>query len=101
MILRALTILALIPSIFAHAAVMEFKPSAMETKPGDQLLIRGIDGDVRITQGKAAQIVVKVKQEVNDNASPAIRQSLDEWNFSMQRGEAGIEVLVQSPHTKE
>ncbi len=101
MIARALISLVASLAFNAGAAVMEFKPSAMETKPGDHLLVRGIDGDVRITQGKAAQIVVKVKQEMSDNASSAIRQSMDEWNFSMQRGEAGIEVVVQSPHTKE
>ena len=101
MIVRGLILLLLALSQTARAGVMEFKPSAMETKPGDRLLIRGIDGDVRISAGKAAQIVVKVKQEIADNPSSAVRQSLDEWNFSMQRGEAGIEVSVQSPHTKE
>lgn len=92
-------LLALSP--FAHGAVTDFKPLAMETRPTDHLSIRGFDGDVKVTHGKAAQIVVKVRLETSESANSEIRKSLDEWNFSMQRGDAGIEVLIQSPHAKE
>jgi DUF4097 and DUF4098 domain-containing protein YvlB len=85
----------------SYAAVTEFKPLAMETKPGDTMAVRGFDGDVKIMHGKAAQVVVKVRLETSESANSAIRKSLDEWNFSMQRGETGIEISVQSPHTKE
>lgn len=85
----------------ASAAMLEYKPLALETKATDQILIRGFDGDIRIQQAKGNQLVVKVRQETPERSAGALKQSLDEWNFSLQRVDAGIEISVQSPQARE
>ena len=88
-------------TFYANAAMLDFKPTAVEVKSSDQLLIKGFDGDVKLIIGKSNQLVVKVREETNETATAIVRQSLDEWNFSLQRGKHGVEIQVQSPHDKE
>lgn len=94
----------LLMSIFCFkswSALLDFKPVALAVQPKDTLTVRGFDGDVKFTISKSPQLVVKVKQENHDKASGAVKQSIDEWNFSLQRGVNGIEVLVQGPAGKD
>lgn len=85
----------------AEGAMIDFKPVALETKPSDRLILKGYDGDVKFIVTKGSQLVVRVRQETSDQSAALIKQSLDEWNFSVQRVEGGIEMVVQSPHAKE
>jgi hypothetical protein len=91
-ITRIVIVIASIAALNVAAATLDFKPLAMPTKPSDRLIIRGFDGDVRLISGRGPEVVVKVRED---------SQVLEEWNFTLQRVEGGIELAVQSLHTKE
>ncbi|MGE0764210.1 MAG: hypothetical protein AB7N80_13090 [Bdellovibrionales bacterium] len=99
--LPACTLLLALLTQPCWAAVLDFKPLALPIQAKDQLLIKGFDGDVKLNVGKANQLIVKVRQETNDKAAAIVRQTLDEWNFSLQRGTTGIEIVVQGPQARE
>lgn len=85
----------------SFAAIHEYKPLALATNADDRLLIRGYAGRIRLAHGRAGQLLVKVKQETDDNAPAIVKQSFDEWNFSLQRNGNVVELIVQSPQSKE
>lgn len=85
----------------SEAAVLEFKPLGVEVKSRDRILIKGFDGDVKLVASKGNMLTAKIKQETPEPMAPELRSSLDEWNISLQRSDQGVDVIVQSPHTKE
>lgn len=81
--------------------IFEYKPVAIEVKKNDHIFIRGFDGQVKVTSSNTGQLTLRVRQEIIAHASSILRQTLEDWNFSAQRTDRGIELYMQSPNSKE
>lgn len=82
------------------AANIDYKPLYLATHKGDQLLIRGFDGSVKLNAGQSNQVSVRVRQETLEPMSKAESEFADEWGFSMQRRGEVIELIAKGPESK-
>ncbi|MCB0364857.1 MAG: DUF4097 family beta strand repeat protein [Bdellovibrionaceae bacterium] len=88
----------------SEAAVLDYKPLAMEVQKGDRLVIQGFEGRVKLVgnnRNNAKDIVINLKQDNPANMSAEGKAVLDEWLFSLQRKGEVIEVAIRSPQSKQ
>lgn len=94
--------LSLLSTSHLSAEVLEFKPLTMELEKEDEIHIRGFDGSVKLVgRSQGRQLVVSVKQINSDKAPRSVRNTFDEWLFSLQRKGKVIEIEVRSPPSKQ
>lgn len=82
------------------ADTLQFQPMRMDLEPQDRLIIRGYDGDLRVIQTPGSEITIQVKQVNPAGANSILKESQDDWLFSVERVEQGVEIKVKSPPMK-
>jgi DUF4097 and DUF4098 domain-containing protein YvlB len=85
-----------------QAQVMQYKPLSIEVGAKDKLMITGFRGRVQYKAANSGQVITVQLKQTNPTQIPAdIKESLDEWLFSMQKTEGVVQINVRSPQSKK
>lgn len=79
----------------------EMPATQIEVREGDRLVIRGFEGEVRLRSHTSDRVILRARQQNAEDMPVFVRQSLEEWRVSIQRQENEIEVVIQSPQSKQ
>ena len=79
-------------SVFAQG-MQKFQPVETDIESGDRIVIRGYQGDIKVTGGNSNKLIVQgMKPKTGD---------FSQWNFRLRKAPGVVEIIVKGPSETE